>query len=199
MFFFFSLRVGHDCFEHKDIKWSIIHFTTASSYGIYRRQAELKYPLYKSLFLPLTHRLVIYICGGGEKKTCALLAHSMYSIKVLFPTCFLVLNFQPEGPSNSFWVPGWDSQSRNSLELLAPTHHLMTDFTWSGNLRIKFYLSLGIDIPYQLWRKSYKDERDDSNSTWTLTLNKGTKTTKYWEKNLERAAGHTADVSKRCL
>lgn len=75
----------------------------------------------------------------------------------------------------------------------------MTDFTWSGNLRIKFYLSLGIDIPYQLWRKSYKDERDDSNSTWTLTLNKGTKTTKYWEKHLERAAGHTADVSKLCL
>lgn len=80
---FFFLRVGHDCFEHKDIKWSIILFTTAGSYGIYRRQAELKYPLYKSIFLPWTHRLVIYICGaaGGGRwgrgaavagKTCAL-------------------------------------------------------------------------------------------------------------------------------
>ena len=48
----------------------------------------------------------------------------------------------------------------------------MTDFTWSGNLDIKLYLSLGIDIPHQLCRKSHEDERDDNNPRWTLIVTK---------------------------
>ena len=51
-FAFFSPRVGHDCFEYEGRNWSSIQFTTAGSYRSYRRQAELKYTLYKVRFCP---------------------------------------------------------------------------------------------------------------------------------------------------